>query len=258
MMGQQSYGQGLTLGNLSPWKRGKNNGTRGLSDLWDFSLAASFKREFDITRGPDPDGGGGANQIGITDVQSVYIDNSLNASPTTLTLYDVFAQTIVAPPYSQGLYPVFFSGSQLRYLAASAGSVQVRATFLNREMPYDVWNANTPASGTILISGTVSVTPSVGSFTDRTLAATGGVSQSLAAANPARKALLIRNPATAASENIAAPEPIYVNWTGAASVAGTSWELLPGESLPEFLSVSTEAVNVFATTAGHIIIAKEM
>jgi hypothetical protein len=84
---------------------------------------------------------------------------------------------------------------------------------------------------------------------------TANASQPVAAANPARKALYIENPTTAA-------EPLYVNFTGAASdsTSGTnsSISLAPGGSYvdpPGF--VTTEAVNVTSATAGHQFVCKE-
>ncbi len=93
-----------------------------------------------------------------------------------------------------------------------------------------------------------------GTLTDRSgTVATGGVSQTLAVANANRNYLLIENPTNAT-------EPLYINFTNAAAVGGSSSiSLAPGGSFtmiaPAF--VSTELVTVTATTTGHAFTSKE-
>lgn len=112
-----------------------------------------------------------------------------------------------------------------------------------------------------LAGGTVSAT-SAAAYTDRSVTiATGGTSQQLMASNGSRKGFMIRNPASAASQGVTTPEPVFVNWGTAAVVNGTtSWELLPGESLTsqEIGLVSTQQITVIGATTGHVVIAKEM
>jgi hypothetical protein len=101
---------------------------------------------------------------------------------------------------------------------------------------------------------TVTTPVVVGTLTDRSgTVTTGGTSQQLAAANPGRKYLLIENPTTAT-------EALYVNFTAAASTAGSSSiSISPGGSLTMSAAtyVSQEAVTVTATTTGHGFTAKE-
>lgn len=87
----------------------------------------------------------------------------------------------------------------------------------------------------------------------------GGTSQQLAAANALRKKIIIQNPATAAGQNIATAESLYIRFGAAAGVdAGTSFELLPGGVFSSEVDfVSTEAINVVAATINHRWIALE-
>jgi hypothetical protein len=118
-------------------------------------------------------------------------------------------------------------------------------------------NATTP----LVTSNSGGVAPLNGTFTNRSgTIATGGTSQALAAVNASRKRILIQNPCSATSQNIAAAENLVINFTSAASIAGgTSIELLPCGSYDSGGGpVSTEAITVNATTSGHQYVAKEM
>lgn len=264
-MANPVYALGMTLRNLSPWRKGKSNGTRGLPILVDFSQGASQNFQFDISPGPiNNDGSGGSNQIGITDIQSVYIDNRNNASATIIQINDVFGQFIIAPAGSQGIYPVFFTGNQFRFNASSVGgSVMAQLVFLNTDMPYNVWNAGFTSQGTLVVSGSVTSLAPVGPITDRgfTFTNAGGTAQQMIAANGLRKSLAIRNPALPASQGIGAPEPCVISFgAGVALNTAAGWELLPGESIStsEFIGVdTTQALFVNCATPGHIIQAFE-
>jgi hypothetical protein len=88
-----------------------------------------------------------------------------------------------------------------------------------------------------------------GTYTDRSLAiASGGVSETLAAALATRIHILIQNP----SSEI---ESIFVNFTDDATSTGDSVELAPGAYQ---IFSTTEAVKVLAATTGHKVIAKEL
>jgi hypothetical protein len=104
--------------------------------------------------------------------------------------------------------------------------------------------------------------PAQASFTDKSGAiTTGGTSQTIVAANASRARVIIQNPCTATSQNIATAESFFINFTTAASAtAGSSIELLPcgvfdsaaGNSL-----VTTEAITGVGATTSHRWIAKE-
>jgi len=200
------------------------------------------------------------NNHGIDGLQSIYIDNSNNAQTVSIAFDS--GQVIVSPSYSQAIYPVFFSGNQLNFVATSTGGVQVNLIFLNTREQAQLWSTKIPIGGSVNVTGsTIYSQPKNGSFTDASAAlAAGGTAQLLLAANGARQLLAIRNPATAASQGIAVPEPVYLGFTTAAPTIGGqgTWELLPGESLPEFLLQSTEAIYWNAATTAHRLTAKYM
>jgi hypothetical protein len=96
--------------------------------------------------------------------------------------------------------------------------------------------------------------PVRGTLTDRSsTVATGGTSQQLMAANPARNYLFVEN-------GKAQTESLFISFTAAASTSttGGSIEIAPGGSyVMESSYISTEQVNVNAATNGHPYIAKE-
>lgn len=197
------------------------------------------------------------NVTGIDGIQSVYIDNSNNPNIVKLTFDN--GPTINCPPYSQATFPVFFSGEVLTFKAGSVGNTLVNLWFLNTKEFAAVWQAKF-VGGSTVVSGSVFTSPLPGLYTDSSIVATGA-SQALFAVSAARQGFMIRNPALAISQNIAAPEPCYINFGAAAVINGaTSWELLPGESLlsGDIGLVTTQACNVIAATAGHIVICKVM
>ena len=118
------------------------------------------------------------------------------------------------------------------------------------------------SNGNLNVTGTVSGAGYSGTFTDDSgTIATGGASQTLAAANANRKYLVISNPPDAASQGIATAEKICVNFTSAASLTSAgSFCLGPGVTWvmggPGGF-VSTELVTVIGATTGHIYTAKE-
>ena len=197
------------------------------------------------------------NATGIDGIQSIFVDNSNN--PSTVAIASDNGPTYTCPSYAQAIFPYFFSGEQLKFQATSPGGVIVNVFFINTREQAQLWTTKIPVAGSVNVSGSQVLTqPAVGAYTDGSGSlATANVSQVLLAANGARQFLLIRNPATAASQNIAAPEPVYVNFGAAAGVNGaTSWELLPGEQLPQALMLSTQQINWTAATVGHQLICK--
>lgn len=257
------YAIGLTLRNIPAFKRWigarqepnnwRNAGVRGLPIEFDFSLGSDFT-------GSIPIGHDTANVAGLEGIQSVYVDNKDNIQPCVLTILNSpVKQAIIIPAFSQGTYALFTGGSTIDFDMTTQGTVKVRTLWLNTDLQYNVWNASVPVSGTIIVQGTVISQPVQGQWTDRSVTIGALGSQPLMGVNAARKGTLIRNPATATAQGLAAPEPAYINWTAAAAVNGaTSYELLPGESLPPLLCCSIEAINVAVATIGHILIAKEM
>ena len=71
---------------------------------------------------------------GLNSVQGVYIDNSANNAPVTITLNGMSGQSIVARPFSQGFYRLLASPQMLDYTIAcyqQLGSVPVELLWLN-------------------------------------------------------------------------------------------------------------------------------
>lgn len=85
-------------------------------------------------------------------------------------------------------------------------------------------------------------------------------SQQLMAANPARKYLFVQNPSTLTGQGIAAAETLFIRFGASAATVntGTSIELVAGATfIMESNYVSTQAVQVIATTINHKFIAVE-
>lgn len=202
---------------------------------------------------------GNINVAGLDMVQSIFIDNSDNSEEVTITFDNGYE--VSCPPYAQSILPVLISGDTgVNFTAVSLGGVLVKMWFTNtREQPA-VWVAGYPIEGTINVTGSaIFSTPTKGSFTDASgTLAVGATSQQLVAADGNRIAIVISNPATAASQGIAAPEPLYINFGAAATIGGSSLELLPGEKVTaETLGLSpTQAINWIATTVAHQIVCK--
>lgn len=195
------------------------------------------------------------NVAGIAGIQSVFVDNSNNPASTTLATIE--GNVFVAPAYSQCMFPYLFSGEILAFKATSTGGVLVNLTFLNTREQAQQWSTQTVLGGNVNVTGSVVKTqPAVGGFTDASALATGA-DQIILAANGNRKLVAVKNPASPSSQNIAAAESIFINFAAAAALNGaSSWELLPGESLPQFLMTTTDAIHAIAATAGHQIICK--
>jgi hypothetical protein len=199
------------------------------------------------------------NVHGLAGIQSIFIDNSNNGDNLNIAFDNGY--TVVCPAFCQAIFPVFFSGQLLNFIATSEGGVVCTAIFLNTREQAQIWTAKIPVEGVVNVTGsTIFTQPLSSTFTDASgILAAAGVSQQLVPADGARQMIQIRNPALAASQGIAAPEPVYLNFGGAAVVNGaSSWELLPGEQLPQMLIQSTQQINWTATTVGHILIAKFM
>lgn len=111
-------------------------------------------------------------------------------------------------------------------------------------------------SGSQVIAAPLAVTPT----NDSLSLTTGGTAQTAIAANTTRKGCTVQNPATATDQGIATAENAYVNFTGTAAAASTSFELVPGQTIscaPFGTGVITAAVSVVAATTGHKLIINE-
>jgi hypothetical protein len=184
----------------------------------------------------------GANAIGSVSVTG--------AVAVTGTFYQA------TQPVSLAALPVLASGTN------TIGAVTCPANTITGALPT---GANTIGAVTVpnatisgaLPAGTNSIgsvvaTPVRGAITDRSgTVAAGGTSQALAAANTSRSFLFVLNPK-------AATESLWIDFGTAAVTASPSIELQPGQYFSmEGAFVATGAVNVTATTTGHVWTAKE-
>lgn len=72
-------------------------------------------------------------------VQSIYIDNSANAQPMTITV-DGTLQTLTIPPQSCGYYTLLATNPP-RFKFHTTGVFVIRVQFLNYYVPGNVWSA---------------------------------------------------------------------------------------------------------------------
>jgi hypothetical protein len=76
-------------------------------------------------------------QSEIETIQSLYIDNSANPSPFTITFFPSY-QSIVAQPFTQGIYPVICWG-RLAYKAVTSQGIKIPVIFSNTAKTFAVW-----------------------------------------------------------------------------------------------------------------------
>jgi hypothetical protein len=84
-------------------------------------------------------------------IQSVFIDNSLNASPLNLKFIDgasTQGYLVTAQPYSQGWYPVAVPVGKLAFVANTAQGIAVAIKLANIPMPYLTWG---PTPGALVV-----------------------------------------------------------------------------------------------------------
>lgn len=92
----------------------------------------------------------------IQEVQSMFVDNSLNSKPVYFTFQQSNA-SIVCPPFSQGTFPVY-APNPCKLTAVSSGSTSTCMVFLgNMPQPYMVWGVNQNSatyngSGALIVS----------------------------------------------------------------------------------------------------------
>lgn len=73
----------------------------------------------------------------IESIQSIFIDNSLNASPFSIS-FPILGQTIKCGSHCQGVFPVFEPGL-IRYTAQQTGGNPVLIIFSNTMKPPAQW-----------------------------------------------------------------------------------------------------------------------
>lgn len=85
-----------------------------------------------------------------------------------------------------------------------------------------------------------------------TTIAAGGVSQTLFPSGVVSRGCYIQNPLTAAAQNIALAESLWVDFTGAAAspTSGTAMEIQPGFTWACAIP-TTGSVTIYGATTGH-------
>jgi hypothetical protein len=203
------------------------------------------------------------NQGFISNVQTVYVDNSANPEPVSFTM-GVTNQVVTFPAYCQGYMPVLQPNPPV-LLIACAGSASVRIQLLNYFMPPIMYNTLTQdwtftntgqlevsdtALDALITNGTLPVTtePYVASDTDHsTTIITGGTPQIAIGANASRKGFTLANPDTAT-------ETLYYMYG-----SGTAGKipLGPGQTYESGPIVSGQSIYVVAATTAHAYTAYE-
>lgn len=207
------------------------------------------------------------NRGAITELQAVYIDNSLNGSPVSLNV-NGSNQTITAPPQSQGIYPIFCPNPP-KFTAQSAGGVNVGMQFLNVPVTCLTWSSvGTPftfTGGNALVVSDAALDSTIAggqvavkiqkqnAMTDRSGTITaGGTAQALAAANGARNGLFVQNP----SANTGS---LWITEQGVNAVESEpSIEIPPGMAFeyPE-TAIPVTAISIIGATTGMGFAARE-
>lgn len=212
-------------------------------------------------------------ELNLTDIQSVYVDNSIN--PGMLQLFNTSTQQIiVCPPYSQGTYPIFsvpgarssnwtvvvadriYTAELPSFGEPSAGitapimqnsaAVPRQAflvmTFTDVPVPPATWTLHDRMCRTLDISGVIAA-PNV----FQTLNGAVGTSAFAALSTNNRRGFLVQNPGDAI-------EPLFLELHTALNVptaANTIW-LMPGDLYRERGDDTFAGlIQVAAATAGH-------
>lgn len=91
-------------------------------------------------------------------IQSIFVDNSLNTAPVSIT-FAISNQKIQVGAYQQGYFPVLVP-NPLRVTVSSQGGTSCQIQYLNVPVPSHSWNAtnqtfNFDGSGNLLVSDTI-------------------------------------------------------------------------------------------------------
>jgi hypothetical protein len=195
----------------------------------------------------------------ISFVQTVYVDNSLNAQPVTLTMANT-SQKLTVPANSQAYLPMALS-LQNSIVVATTGGIVLPLQLFNFGIAPFVWSALNPLSGgsggTIPVSdailestvsngaintqvtGNISPTGASGTIT------AGGTAQTLLLANATRKYLRFQNTSSGT---------LWLNDNGGTAGAnvGDSIEIAPNQMYETYPgTASNKAISVFGATTGQ-------
>lgn len=85
-------------------------------------------------------------------IQCVYVDNALNPSPLTIDVPGT-SQDVIAPPYSQGYYPILSPTSGKITVSSPGANIALRIHLINVPMPASVWEPNASDQPTYSFDG---------------------------------------------------------------------------------------------------------
>lgn len=179
-------------------------------------------------------------------VQSLYIDNASNPDALVIVM-NVTGQRLVIPPYSQGTYPCLASTPLQFRVSTTQGALNCMVGCLNVPMPFAAWFSQ--FAGPL----NVATPPYVGAYIDRSgSVAIANTPQVLAAANPTRKQIIIRNPAI---NN----ESLFINFGAAPDPNVDALEITVGSEYNSLNGpVTNQEIQIVSVGAGVVFIAKEM
>ena len=193
-------------------------------------------------------------QLGLSCVRTIFIDNTGNDSALILTV-PVVGQVIQVPSRAQVFSPVIQIGGVFQVTAVDNDIVGPSATIV----PYTLLNYDMPPC-TIYKPGMGGVVaPQSRNFTNiysptLTVAAT---SQIVEVTNKSRGRVIIQNPSTAALQGIATAESVFIAFAGTAvnnPIGAPSLELLAGAIFDTGIGPAPNAAIRFnAATVGHKI-----
>lgn len=197
----------------------------------------------------------------FTTLQTVFIDNSESAVDFDF-ICTVTGQTITAPPFSQGYYPIL-QPVPPKFNVNSASGVVIQIILLNFYIPPEVWQiapftaggipqVDIPALDPLITAqglqvvtfpGTTTMADHSGTIT------TGGTGQLLLAANANRKRFTLTNPTGATAETL---QFAYAN------IANGYIDIPNGQTWDENNeTLSQQAIYVKAATTAHAFVCYE-
>lgn len=102
-------------------------GPKAVGVSCDFSASTTFTANFLLSQA----------QQQMSMIQSVFVDNSLNAHDVDISV-DVINQLLKVPPNSQGYFPLL-APKNTKLTLSSSGGVKVDFIFINVPMPAACW-----------------------------------------------------------------------------------------------------------------------
>lgn len=226
---------------------------RGLKMIFPLDTVTTYTWRFQLT------------EVGLDRVQGIFVDNSNNASGVTILNPDTGDLKFI-PANSQAMLTLIAanSGDAVTFVVSSTGGVQIPTIFMNVAPASDIiWSTIAAGSiiGAVTVQGQVTALPynSAGINAANQTILAAATSQALFAANPARKGIMIVNPATGVSQGLGAvaPESLFINYGAAASGLGVAGniEIAPGGYFNPLAAADNRAINIWAATIGHVFCA---